>query len=139
MAKEQNRVTPANMRDVGIQQHPHHPMPPSRTFRIFRNILIGVGIALVLIIIECAVLFLNPFHVLGGGTPASISSLLSVLARTPLLLIVPLLTLIAVCVVVQVVDRPLALLAYLRAVQREQERYAKTYIPISADPNSDNL
>jgi HEAT repeat protein len=98
--------------------------------RVPRNIAIGVGIALLLTLIEGAV-WLLAFS--GGGTH-NISTFLSSAAHTPLFLLVLLLQLIAACILVQVTDRPLALLRYIREVQRAQEQYRALNTPINSWP-----
>jgi len=98
--------------------------------RVPRNIAIGVGIALILALIEGAV-WLLAFS--GGGTH-NISMFLSSAAHTPLFLFVLLLQLIAACILVQVTDRPLALLRYIREVQRAQEQYRAFYTPVNSWP-----
>jgi len=102
----------------------------SASSRVPRNIAIGVGIALILALIEGAV-WLLAFS--GGGTH-NISMFLSSAAHTPLFLFVLLLQLIAACILVQVTDRPLALLRYIREVQRAQEQYRAFYTPVNSWP-----
>jgi HEAT repeat protein len=122
MAEEQKTVTPATTPGGGMSRSSNRSVPSSR---VLRNMLVGVGIALVLIVLEIVLWIVNPLHVVSRGTP--------------LLLLIPLFTLLVVCALVQFTARPLALLAYLRDVQRSQEGYATTYVPLSADPNSDDL
>src|SRR5216684_2267798 len=98
--------------------------------RVPRNMAIGVGIALILALIEGAV-WLLAFS--GGGTH-NISTFLSSAAHTPLFLFVLLLQLIAACTLMQVTDRPLALLRYIREVQRAQEQYRAFYTPVNSWP-----
>ncbi len=69
----------------------------------------------------------------GGGTH-NISTFLSSAAHTPLFLFVLLLQLIAACILMQVTDRPLALLRYIREVQRAQEQYRAFYTPVNSWP-----
>src|SRR6266446_1008501 len=102
----------------------------SASSRVPRNIAIGVGIALILALIEGAV-WLLAFS--GGGTH-NISMFLSSAAHTPLFLFVLLLQLIAACILVQVTDRPLALLRYVREVQRAQGQYRAFYTPVNSWP-----
>src|SRR5215469_8574455 len=102
----------------------------SASSRIPRNIAIGVGIALLLTSVEGAA-WLLAFS--GGGTH-NISAFLSGAAHTPLFWLVLLLQLIAACTLVQVTDRPLALLRYTREVQRAQEQYRAFYTPVNSWP-----
>src|SRR5216683_3091866 len=98
--------------------------------RVPRNMAIGVGIALILALIEGAVWLLA----FGGGGTHNISTFLSSAAHTPLFLFVLLLQLIAACTLVQVTDRPLALLRYIREVRRAQEQYRAFYTPVNSWP-----
>src|SRR5258708_18458597 len=99
----------------------------STSSRVPRNMAVGVGVALILALIEGAV-WLLAFS--GGGTH-NISTFLSSVVHTPLFLFVLLLQLIAACILVQVTDRPLALLKYIREVQRAQEQYRALYTPVN--------
>src|SRR5260370_40033417 len=93
--------------------------------RVPRNMAIGVGIALILALIEGAVWLLA----FGGGGTHKISTFLSSAAHTPLLLFVLLLQLIAACILVQVTDRPLPLLRHIREVRRAHDQYHAVYTP----------
>src|SRR5258706_15565487 len=88
----------------------------SASSRVPRNIAIGVGIALILALIEGAV-WLLAFS--GGGTH-NISTFLSSVVHTPLFLFVLLFLLIAACILGQVTHRPLGLLTYIKGGQRAQ-------------------
>ena len=107
-----------------------HPIVLSR---VPRNMLLGVGIALLLACIEGALWILNPAHMFGSGTPHNLSSFLANALHVPLLLIL-LLQLAVACILVQVTDKPLALLRYIRDVQKAQERYRTLYTPLASWP-----
>ncbi len=128
MIEEQHPVAPTNTnKDTLIQATDH-----LASSRIPRNILIGVGIAIVLTCIEGALWILNPFHLFGSGTPHSISTLLSIPVHTPLVLLILLLQVIIVYILVQIADRPLSLLRYIRDVQKAQEQYRTLYTPLAS-------
>jgi HEAT repeat protein len=101
---------------------------------VFRNILIGVGIAFVLTCIESALWIFNPFHLFGSGAPHNLSTLLSIPVHAPLLLFFLLLQVIVVCVLAQIADKPLALLRYTRDVRKALEQYRALYTPLTSWP-----
>src|SRR5438876_2101571 len=119
MIEEQHPVAPTNTNKDALIQATDH----LASSRIPRNILIGVGIAIVLTCIESVLWLLNPLHLFGSSTPHSISTLLSILGHTPLVLLILFLQVIIVCILVQIADRPLSLLRYIRDVQKAQEKY----------------
>lgn len=100
--------------------------------RLLRNILIGVGIAVLFTIIEGALWILNPFHLFGSGTSHTLSSLWFTLVHTPLLWLLLLLQLIVVCVLIHVMDMPLAIRGYIKEAQKAQERYRALYTPLTS-------
>src|SRR5713101_1728698 len=127
MAEDRHPVAPT---EIGRNVMARRSNRRSASSRVPRNMAIGVGIALILALIEGAV-WLLAFS--GGGTH-NISTFLSSAAHTPLFLFVLLLQLIAACILVQVTDRPLALLRYIREVQRAQEQYRAFYTPVNSWP-----
>src|SRR5438270_11629087 len=89
------------------------------SFRLFRSILVGVAITLLLTCIELAVVWmLNSLYLLGRDTS--------------LLLLVPLVELLGISLVAFVAMKPLAIMAYLRTVQKAQERYRKMYTSLTS-------
>jgi len=128
MIEEQHSVAPTNSNKDTLTQATDH----LASSRIPGNILIGVGIAIVLTCIEGALWILNPFHLFGSGTPHSISTLLSIPLHTPLVLLILLLQVIIVYILVQISDRPLSLLRYIRGVQKAQEQYRTLYTPLAS-------
>ncbi len=128
MLEEQHPVAPTNTnKDTLIQATDH-----LASSRIPRNMLIGVGITIVLTCIESALWILNPFHLFGSNIPHSISTVLSIPAHTPLVLLILLLQVIIVCILVLVADKPLSLLRYVRDIQKAQERYRTLYTPLAS-------
>src|SRR5713226_5481732 len=127
MAEDRHAVAPT---EIGRNVMARRSNRRSASSRVPRNMAIGVGIALILALIEGAV-WLLAFS--GGGTH-NISTFLSSAAHTPLFLFVLLLQLIAACTLMQVTDRPLALLRYIREVQRAQEQYRAFYTPVNSWP-----
>ena len=95
------------------------------------QILIGIGIAILLICIEGIVWLLNPAHIFGEAAH-SFSTLLAIPAHTPLLLLIPLLELIILSVLVLLSERPLAIRAYIRETQKGLERYRASYTPLTS-------
>src|SRR5260370_17351477 len=128
MIEEQHPVAPTNTNKDTLFQATDH----LASSRIPRNILIGVGIAIVLTCIEGALWILNPFHLFGSGTPHSISTLLSIPVHTPFVLLILLLQVIIVYILVQIADIPLSLLRYIRVVQNAPEQHR----PFSTPPVS---
>ena len=93
-------------------------------------LLIGAGIALIPICVECILWIINPAHIFGGGSQHNLSTLLAILAHTPLLLLIPLLELIIVCTLAQLAYKPLIIRSYIREVQRSVEQYRKLLTPL---------
>src|SRR5450759_3297453 len=83
--------------------------------RLFRSILIGIAITLLLICIELAIIwFFNPVHLLGNGRASPLLDLASLPFHMPLLLLVPLVELGGTTIVAYLAVRQLAFRAYLR-------------------------
>jgi len=111
MLENQRPVTPTNTgRNVVSQRSNQRVATP----HLPRNILIGFGFALLLTCIEGALWLFNPFHLFGIAAPQNLPTLLSHFVHTPLLWLVLLLQVIALCVLVQFADKPLALRRYLK-------------------------
>src|SRR5947207_1359415 len=129
MMEEQRLVTPTDMgRDINVQRSKRRVI----LTRFLRNILVGGGIAIVLTCIESVIWIFNPLHLFGSDSSHTISTLLSNLAHAPLLWLLPLLQVIAVCVLMFFIDKPLALRRYVRDVQKAQERYRALYTPLTS-------
>ena len=123
--EEQRLVTPTDMgRDIKQRRND--------MTRLLRNILIGVGIAIVLTCIEVGCWIFNPLHVFGSSSPHTFSTLLSNFAHTPLLWLLLLIQVIAACALMFFIDKPLALRRYIRDVQKELERYRALYTPLTS-------
>src|SRR6266571_3913322 len=131
MMEDQRLVTPTDMgRDINEHRSKRHVI----LTRFLRNILVGVGIAILLTCIEGVFWIFNPLHLFGSGSSHNLSTLLSNLAHTPLLWLLLLLQLIAVCALMLFIDKPLALRRYVRDVQKAQERYRALYTPLTSWP-----
>jgi len=129
MMDEQRLVTPTNMgRDI----NEHSSKRRIILTRFLRNILIGIGFAIVLTAIECTFWIFNPLHLFGNGSSHTVSTFLSNLAHAPLLWLLLLLQVIAACVLMFFIDKPLALRRYLRDVQKAQEIYRTAYTPLTS-------
>ena len=125
MATTQHPVSSANS-----PRNLSHRMVSSR---LFRSILIGIAITLLLTAIELAIIwFFNPATILGDKRTNPFSTLAPLPIHTPLLLLAPLVELVAATLLVYLAARPLALRAYLRDVQKEQEAYRKTYTQLDS-------
>ena len=96
--------------------------------RLVRCIFVGVAITLLLTCSELAVVWIfNPFYLLGRNTTHSFSALSAIATHHLLLLLVPIVELLGITLVAFLAMKPLAIRAYLRAVQKAQERYRKMY------------
>src|SRR6266516_6983050 len=113
MMEDQRLVTPTGTDRKIIHQRSKRRVALSR---LLRNILIGVGIAILLTCIESVFWIFNPLHLFGSGSSRNMSTLLSNLAHAPLLWLLLLLQLIAVCALMLFIDKPLALRSYVRDV-----------------------
>src|SRR6266705_2491575 len=129
MMEDQRPVTPTDTRREVMDHRLNNRLATSR---VPRNILIGVGIAFMLTFIEGALWIFNPLHVFGSGASHNLSTLLAIPTHTPLLLLIPLLQVIAACILVQIIAKPLALRRYVRDVQKALERYRTLYTPLSS-------
>jgi HEAT repeat protein len=125
MMEEQRLVTPTDMgRDIKQRRN--------YMTRLLRNILIGVGIAIVLTCIEVGFWIFNPLHAFGSSSPRTFSTLLSNLAHNPLLWLLLLVQVIAACALMFFIDKPFALRRYIRDVQKDLERYRALYTPLTS-------
>src|SRR5712691_1179318 len=101
--------------------------------RLLRAILVGVGITLLLTGIELGVVWLlNPAFILGKDTIHRFSALLALPLHIPLLLLIPFFELVGISVAAYIVTLPLAIMVYVRDVQKGQERYRKRYTPLDS-------
>src|SRR5215831_20539852 len=131
MMEDQRPVTST---DAGGEVMDHRLNNRLTSSRVPRNILIGVGIVFVLTFIEVALWIFNPFHVFGSGVSHTFPTLLAVPLHTPLLLLIPLMQVMAACILVQIIDMPLALRRYVRDVQKALEQYRTLYTPFTSWP-----
>src|SRR5579863_3077350 len=106
---------------------------------IARSLLTGILLTILLTCIELGLLWLiNPKHMLGTGVAHQFSTLLALPVDTPLLWLIPLIELVGTTVAAFMATRPLALRAYLRDVQAEQERYRVPYTSLATLTNAYN-
>jgi len=127
--EDQRLVTPT---DMGRDINEHSSKRRVILNRFLRNILFGVGIAILLTCIENVFWIFNPLHLFGSDSSRNMSTLLSNLAHAPLLWLLLLLQLIAICALMLFIDKPLALRRYVRDVQKAQERYRALYTPLTS-------
>ncbi|WP_165423791.1 HEAT repeat domain-containing protein [Ktedonosporobacter rubrisoli] len=100
-----------------------------------RSLLVGLGIAVILtFIVAVIILLLNPSGIL-GATANRFSALLTLPARAPQVLLLPLLVFLVASVGTLFTAQPLALIMYLREVHQAQEGYHKLYTPLTALTN----
>ncbi len=93
-----------------------------------RFFLLGLGVALLLACVEVVLWLLDPAHVFDAATPHTLAAFFS----TPLFLFILLVQTILVFWLVRVVAQPLALLAYLKTLLLEQERYRTLNTPLQS-------
>ena len=125
MREEQSPVTPANTSRNAIYRRSN---PNNASSRMLRNVLIAMLIAVVITCIEIVVLWLTrPSY--------GLAALLSIPEHSPLLVFVPLVVeAIVVFIIAQAIAMPMAISAYIRDGQKEQELYRKLYTPLNAWP-----
>ncbi len=110
------------------------PGPPPRQQRVLfvlRHLATGLGVALLLTILEAVLWISNPGQLFGLSSHTLAVFLLLPL-QTPLLLFVPLLELAGGAWLSWLIAQPLALLAYLKAVRQAQETYRVRSTPLQA-------
>lgn len=127
MSEQQYATAPSRKSSTSKYRHARSGSATSRLL----HLLIGIGIALILIFIEGLLWILNPSHLFGAGTQHSLSTLLATVARTPLLLLIPLLELIVAAVLALLAAKPLAIRSYIRQTQKDVELYRKLYTPLT--------
>src|SRR5437868_2677584 len=112
MREEQAPVTHASTSRNPIYRRSR---PSGASSRILRNILIAFLIAIVFTCFEVVVLWLT-------RPSRSLAALLAIPVHSPLLVFLPLVgEAIVVFIVAQVIAMPMAISAYIREVQKEQE------------------
>jgi HEAT repeat protein len=121
MSEDQYPASPTNMNRAPIYYVSNRHFAPSR---IFRNLLMGAGIVLVLTLIEAGIFgLINPSH---------FSALVPFIISAPYWLLLPLVEFLLAFLLVQVADKPLALGLYLQDAQKAQESYRRIYTPLTA-------
>ena len=117
------------------KQHPVSVANPRgvRTYRfvssrLFTSLLVGMVLTLLLTCIELAIIwFFNPANILGSDSSRRLSALVALPLHMPLLLLVPVFELGVLSLTAYLAAKPLAILAYLRAIQKAQDEYRSTY------------
>lgn len=109
-----------------FQSTPGHSSLHLRFLRILRHLAVGLGAVLLLTICEALLWISNPGQLFGASAHSPVAFLL-LPVQMPLLLGVPLVELVGGFWLSWIVAQPLALLAYLRVMQRVQEEYRASY------------
>ncbi|MEO8973891.1 MAG: HEAT repeat domain-containing protein [Ktedonobacteraceae bacterium] len=103
---------------------------------LVRSLLVGIILTFLLTCIELGLFWIiNPDHLLGTGVAHQLPTLLALPVHFPVLWLIPLIELAGTTVAAFMATRPLALRAYLRDVQREQERYRITHSSVASFAN----
>ena len=103
--------------------------------RLLSSLLMGIGVVLILTLLEvCLLLLFNPFHILGDTANRSIA-ILSLLAHAQAITLIPLAEFLIATLLAFLAIRPLALIAYLREVHEAQADYSQLYTPLKALTN----
>lgn len=112
-----------------------HTIPKRSSTHLLSSILIGIGITLLLMIIEAGIVLLfNPAHLL-GDTTQRVSALLLLPLHIPLVLVFLVVELIIIVGLLLLARRPFAVYRYLHIVRDTQEEYHKLYTPLTALTN----
>ncbi|HLX41714.1 MAG TPA: hypothetical protein VKR42_14365, partial [Ktedonobacteraceae bacterium] len=102
-----------------------------------RSLLIGILITFLLTCIELGLFWIiNPNHMLGSSVAHQLPSLFALPIHFPVLWLIPLLELAGTTTTAFMTTLPFALHAYLRAVQKEQERYRITHTALATLANA---
>ncbi len=101
-----------------------------------RSLLVGILFTLLLTCIELGLFWLiNPNHLLGVDVAHQLPALLVLPVHFPILWLIPVIELAGTTVAAFMATRPLALRAYLRVIQKEQERYRGAHTSLAAFAN----
>src|SRR5689334_2964973 len=93
--------------------------------RIASSLLIGIGIAVILTLIEAGILLLfNPYNMLSEVSNRFLA-LAGLVAHAPATLLLPFIELIAAAGLAFLAIKPIALANYLRTARRAQEEYSQ--------------
>jgi HEAT repeat protein len=103
--------------------------------RIVSSFLIGIGIAIILALVEASILlFFNPYR-MAGEMSNHFAALAGLVAHAPVIMLLPLIAFIVVAILAFLAIKPVALVSYLRAARRAQEEYSQLYTPLKALTN----
>jgi HEAT repeat protein len=102
---------------------------------VMRPALVGLGFALVLVVIEGLLWILNPLNLFGRASSHTLPALLSLVAHTPILLLIFLLEFVVAITLALLFTRPLAFRRYCREALKAGERYRVTYTSLPNWPS----
>lgn len=102
-----------------------------RTALILRHLVLSMGLALLFTCIEVGIWILNPAH-LFGNSPHTLVAFFALIATAPLLWLLLLAQVALIFGLVRATARPLACLAYLKAVRQDQEWYRTNNTPLAS-------
>ena len=123
MARDLQQGTPQHVSQGTLRGRPYRHSPGPL---LLRAGLIGLGSALAVVLIEILVWIINPLRIF-GGTSHSLPALASLLAHSPLALLIPLLEIAVAITLALLLTRPLALRRYCRAAWQAGEHYRAVY------------
>ena len=116
MMTKQKPVSVANPRGVRIYNFV--------ASQLFTSLLVGIALTLLLTCIELAIIwFFNPANILGSDSSRRLSALVALPLHVPWLLLVPVFELGVLSLTAFLAARPLAVMAYLRAIRKAQDEY----------------
>ena len=116
MMTKQKPVSVANPRGVRIYNFV--------ASQLFTSLLVGIALTLLLTCIELAIIwFFNPANILGSDSSRRLSALVALPLHVPWLLLVPVFELGVLSLTAFLAAKPLAVLAYLRAIRKAQDEY----------------
>ncbi len=115
---------------VQLEYAQKHVMRNAVSSRFTRSLLIGIGIALMLTLIECIICWLfNPFALAGSAVHRLLLTLM-LLVDIPLLYIIPLVELIGIFLITFISLRLLALRSYVKDIDLAGQNYFTLATPL---------
>ncbi|MHB8596192.1 MAG: HEAT repeat domain-containing protein [Ktedonobacteraceae bacterium] len=136
MIDERYTNPPDNRMTTPMNRHSTSSHTGERGKILVRSLLVGILFTLLLTCIELGLFWLiNPNHLLGTGVAHQLPTLLALPVHFPVLWLIPVIELAGTTVAAFMATRPLALRAYLRDMQREQELYRGAHTSLAAFAN----
>ncbi len=133
MIDERYTNSPGKRMTTPMNRHSASSHAGERGKILARSLLVGTIFTLLLTCIELGLFWIiNPNHILGTGVTHQLPILLALPVYIPVLWLIPLIELAGTTAAAFMATRPLALRAYLRDVQREQESYRITHTSLAA-------